>query len=56
MLKVLAPFFAFRVAVIANPIFYPDVDDYVRRKLLNFAQNVLDEDEFNPEDVEMYLL
>ncbi len=54
MMRVIAPFFAFRAVVVANPIFYPEVDDNVRRKLFNFAMNVLDEEEFQPELISNY--
>jgi len=41
LLKVLAPFYAFRGVVVANPVFYPDVTPEVRRKIFNFVKNVL---------------
>jgi hypothetical protein len=52
--QTIAPFFAFRAAVVANPALYPDVDDSVRRKLFNFAQNVLDTDVFDWKNVSAY--
>lgn len=56
LLSVLAPFFAFRAVVVANPLFYPDVNDRIRRKLFNFAQNILDESEFSPDNVSDYFI
>jgi len=62
MRKVMAPYFAFRVAVVCNPHFYKD--DFfggiekarrVRRKLFNFALNVLKDDDFKPEKINEYL-
>jgi len=52
--QTIAPFFAFRAAVVANPMLYPDVDDKVRRKLFNFAQNILDTDVFDWKNVQVY--
>ena len=40
-------FYVFRALVIASPIWYPHLDDKVRRKIFNFAQNVLDEGRFD---------
>tara|TARA_Y100000034_G_scaffold130444_1_gene188943 strand:- start:20 stop:1081 length:1062 start_codon:yes stop_codon:yes gene_type:complete len=62
MRKVMAPYFAFRVAVVCTPAFYGD--DFfgdsgkarlVRRKLFNFALNVLKDSEFRPEKINEYL-
>lgn len=64
LLEVVAPFYAFRAIVVANPIFYPDQwfknrgctnIQHVRRKLINFAKNTLSAEEFNLKEVESYL-
>lgn len=47
--KMLAPFFAFRGAVVANPVFYPEVTDKQRKKIFRFVNNVLDSERFIPE-------
>lgn len=39
--EVLAPFFAFRGAVVANPLFYPDVTSDTRRQIFSFVNKVL---------------
>ncbi|MBI5187985.1 MAG: phosphotransferase [Nitrospirae bacterium] len=52
--EVLAPFFAFRAAVVANPVFYPELTLQQRKMLFRFANRVLDADRFNPEDVNSY--
>ncbi|MFZ6017464.1 MAG: phosphotransferase family protein [Nitrospirota bacterium] len=52
---VVAPFFAFRSAVVANPIFYPELTLKQRKIIFRFANRVLDADRFNPEDVNSYL-
>lgn len=51
MLKVVAPFFAWRCLVLASPLWYPKLDDSIRRSLFNFIHNVLDQEEFNPYNV-----
>lgn len=53
--EVAQPFFAFRVLVIANPKFYPDDPDPIRRKLLDFGLAVLAVDRFEPERIASYL-
>lgn len=49
--EVLAPFFAFRGAVVANPVFYPEVTAKQRKMIFRFVHNVLDSERFNPEKV-----
>jgi hypothetical protein len=55
VLKVIAPFFAFRAMVVASPTWYPLLSDDVRRTLFNFAENLLTSEEFNYRDVNSYL-
>jgi hypothetical protein len=52
---VLAPFYAFRGAVVANPVFYPDLTPEQRRLIFRFVHNVLDDDRFRLELVNDYL-
>jgi len=54
MLQVSAPFFAFRGLVMAHPLWYPNLNIRVRRKLINFVVSVLREESFNPEEVNRY--
>jgi hypothetical protein len=54
--EVTAPFFAFRGAVVANPVFYPELTCGQRRLIFRFIHNVLDDDAFRPEKVNDYLL
>ncbi len=54
MLKVVAPFFAFRGLVLANPLWYPSLCDSVRSRLLAFTTAVLDNGEFDPAQVNGY--
>jgi aminoglycoside phosphotransferase (APT) family kinase protein len=54
MLQVVAPFFAFRGLVMAHPVWYPNLSADVRRKLFNFMQAVLNEQVFNPDEVNQY--
>jgi len=55
LLSVVAPFYAFRGVVVANPIFYPDVTRADRMRLLNLVKNVLRSKRFNPDKVNEYL-
>ena len=49
--EMLAPFFAFRGAVVANPVFYPEVTPKQRKMIFRFVNSVLDSERFNPEKV-----
>ncbi len=52
---VLAPFFAFRGAVVANPIFYPELTREQRGIIFRFVHRVLDAERFIPEKVNDYI-
>jgi hypothetical protein len=52
---VVPPFFTWRALVLANPIWYPNLPGPVRNALLNFAENVLAVDQFDPGKVNVYL-
>jgi Phosphotransferase enzyme family len=54
MLRVVAPFYAFRGLVIASPIWYPTLSDTARRRLLAFTLAVLDSESFDPNQVNAY--
>ena len=54
VLQVSAPFFTFRGLVMAHPLWYPNLDVSVRRKLIHFVETVLREDTFRPEEVNRY--
>ena len=55
LLGVLAPFYAFRALVIANPLFYPSLEVENRRRLFNFMNAVLNSERFDPKEVNSYL-
>jgi len=55
IVEVTAPFFAFRCAVVANPVFYPDLSSEARTKIFNFARAVLSAERFEAEKVNEYL-
>lgn len=55
MLEVAAPFFAFRCLVMASPLWYPALDEDVRRKLFSFLEGVLAGSVFDPGGVNGYL-
>lgn len=54
--EVVAPFFAFRGVVVANPVFYPELTSEQRRLIFRFVNNVLDAGRFEPEKVNSYLV
>ncbi|HVV44947.1 MAG TPA: phosphotransferase, partial [Bryobacteraceae bacterium] len=54
MLKVVAPFYAFRGLVLCNPVWYPNLCESVRRKILSFTLAVLDAGDFDPACVNRY--
>ena len=55
LFRVVAPFYAFRGAVVANPLFYPEVTKGNRRRIFNFIHAVLDDDSFKIKKVNEYL-
>lgn len=55
LLRVIQLFYAFRSVVVASPIWYPNLELSVRKKLFNFIDNVLDSEEFDYLDVNSYL-
>ena len=48
-------FFAFRGVVVAHPFFYSQQTDGVRRKMIKFVENVLDDKAFDPRKINKYL-
>jgi hypothetical protein len=54
MLEVAAPFLAFRAIVMANPVWYPALDERLRRTLLDFVLNVLAAERFEPARANAY--
>ena len=53
--EVVAPFFAFRGVVVANPVFYPELTSEQRRLLFSFVHNVLDAERFELQRIHDYL-
>lgn len=51
ILETAAPFFAFRCLVMASPVWYPSLDEPVRRKLFSFMLSTLDAPRFDPDRV-----
>lgn len=54
MLRVAAPYFAFRCLVMASPVWYPALSESVRQKLLAFLLAVLEAEAFDPRQVNRY--
>jgi hypothetical protein len=55
ILEVVQPFYAWRGLVVASPIWYPNLKDDVRLKLLNFIQNILQLERFDLKNVNSYI-
>ncbi|VVB94480.1 Uncharacterised protein [uncultured archaeon] len=55
MLKVIQPFYVFRSLVVASPVWYPNLEQGVRKKLFNYIYNILDNEEFDYMNVNSYL-
>lgn len=53
--EVIQPWFAWRVLVIASPIWYPYITEEARKKLLTFAHRVLSTDRYDYKQVNQYL-
>ena len=53
LLEVVAPFFAWRMLVVTSPVWYPDVPDDVRERLLGFVERLLAGRRFDPLDPEL---
>ncbi len=54
MLRVVAPFLAFRGLVMASPLWYPTLTDTVRQRILAFIVAVLESDRFYPQKANIY--
>ena len=54
ILEVAAPFFAFRGLVMANPLWYPALDERLRRRMLDLVLNVLAAERFEPDRANAY--
>lgn len=55
LFEVLAPFYAFRGVVVANPIFYPDIKFETRQKIFSFVKNILKLEKFKIEIINEYI-
>lgn len=55
IMTVVAPFFAFRGAVVANPVFYPDLSPEARLRIFAFVRNVLSSEIFDVAKVNDYI-
>ncbi len=55
LLEVLAPFYAFRGAVVANPVFYPDLSIDARQKIFRFIKNLLISERFELTKINNYI-
>lgn len=53
--SVIQPFYAWRALVLANPIWYPNLNKDTREKFFTFIENILAEDWFDPSKINQYL-
>lgn len=53
--RAVQPWFAWRALVLASPLWYPDIPEGARRKLINFALNVLKTERFDFRKVNEYI-
>jgi hypothetical protein len=52
LLKVIPPYLTWRALVVASPIWYPNYSLEIRKKLLNFATNILDLNALDPYEID----
>jgi aminoglycoside phosphotransferase family enzyme len=55
LLEVIQPFYVFRSLVVASPIWYPNLEPDVRKRLFNFINNILDSEVFDYMEVNSYI-
>ena len=55
ILEVIPLFYTWRVLVVANPVWYPNLDEEVRESLFRFAENLLEGEPFSPEEITNFL-
>jgi aminoglycoside phosphotransferase family enzyme len=55
LLEVIQPWFAWRALVLANPVWYPNLEYSVRVRLLRFARRVMTLARYDYSDVNRYL-
>lgn len=52
VLQVIPPYLTWRALVVASPVWYPNYPSDIRKKILNFANNILDIEALDPYDIE----
>ncbi len=55
LFEVVAPFFAFRGIVVANPVFYPELSRDARNRIFRFVKSVLLSERFDMSKVNYYM-
>jgi len=53
--EVIAPFYAFRVLVLASPLWYPNESEKTREQLVRFLVSILEAPRFEPDRIPAYL-
>ncbi len=54
ILEVCQPFYVWRGLVVASPIWYPNLEPEVRKKLFNFISNILETEKFEYQKIDGY--
>jgi hypothetical protein len=55
LVTVIQPWFAWRALVLASPVWYPNISEDIRRKLLRFARRVMSIDRYDYRQVNQYM-
>jgi hypothetical protein len=55
LLEAIQPWFCWRALVLASPVWYPDIDEQARRKLLTFARRILSVNRFDWQRPQQYM-
>jgi len=52
VLEVIAPYFTWRGLVVASPVWYPNIEDSVRNRIICFIERLLDGEAFHPDKID----
>jgi Ser/Thr protein kinase RdoA (MazF antagonist) len=55
VLDVIAPFFVWRCLVLASPVWYPNIPNALRDRLLQYAERLLENEPFHPDRIDELL-
>lgn len=55
VLEIISPYYIWRALVLADPVWYPNLEDALRMKLFKFIDHLLETERFQPKEIERYL-